>query len=1060
MALRKLSISRKVTLIIVLFSLFLLAAIGVSLYLIGESNQRTSIESELLSTAIEKEAALNNWLEETKFDLSVIAGMPQVKEDISVFISTKDPVLVGQRSERLIAAMNTMIVSGGKFSSLEILDFQTGEVLISTKAEDIGKSRNSQMYFQFGQTSAYIQSAYLADGMTKPIMTVSQPLISKEGKTKAIIAGHMDMDRISEIITRRSGTRRSDDAFLVNDSHLYVTQPRLLSDPAVMQKKVYTEAVNRCLGGNSSSINALDYRNIPASIVYRYIPTRKLCLIVKIDQAEALAPINDLARSILIVMGAAFLIGLVVSTRLGNAITRPIRKIAAGVQEIGAGNLDYRFTDLPQDETGQLGTAINSMAAGLQQLETERIYHQKLLETLAEAAEEVHLADDAQGVYRALDEEVNRLGNQVYILELSRDGTELFLPYFNLHPDAIQFIESATGEPLANYREKFSKDGVISELIKSEATTFLDDASQLLSEVIAMPDPNIVQGIINVLHITSGIVAPLHSQGKISGFLAFTGKNLTSADIPAVTTFANQTSIALENVKLMAELKKRADALLKAHDELEMRVQERTRELRQSEDTLRTTLDAIPEAAYLVDDQGKILSANITFARRFNVELEDVIGQNIDKIFPVEIVSIRKKQFDKVKKSALPLVFEDSVFKRDIENSVNPVVENGHVTRLAVLGIDVTEKKRAAEAIRQSQERFQTLFENSPIGINVAKDGVNLFSNTAYTKMFGFTSQEELRGKPTFDQIPLQYREEIMDRNVRRRRGEIVPNEYETYGIRKDGSVFPMHVAATQINLVDGQATVAFFIDITDIKKAEQALARKSEDLQRSNDELERFAYVASHDLQEPLRMVTSYLQLIERRYRDKLDPEGIEFIDYAVDGSNRMKRLINDLLTYSRVGTKGKEFIPVECNKIMDNVLGSLKISIQEAGANVVVHPLPVVQADGMQMEMLFQNLIGNALKFRGTQPPIVEVKADRKEDHWEFAISDNGIGIESKYLEKIFVLFQRLHTSQEYPGTGIGLAISKRIVERHGGKIWVESKPGEGTSFFFTIPVREQKP
>jgi light-regulated signal transduction histidine kinase (bacteriophytochrome) len=230
----------------------------------------------------------------------------------------------------------------------------------------------------------------------------------------------------------------------------------------------------------------------------------------------------------------------------------------------------------------------------------------------------------------------------------------------------------------------------------------------------------------------------------------------------------------------------------------------------------------------------------------------------------------------------------------------------------------------------------------------------------------------------------------------------------------------------------------------------------------RSNGELEQFAYVASHDLQEPLRMVASYLQLIERRYQDQLDKDGVEFIGYAVDGAKRMQSLINDLLLFARIGTKGNAFAAVDCNAVMAKVLHDLHLAIEESGANVVLGELPAVQGDDVLLAQLFRNLLGNALKFRSEAPPQVEVRARRAdaEQSWEFVVRDNGIGIEPRYFDQIFRLFHRLHTRTAYPGNGIGLSVCKKIVERHGGQIWVQSQAGHGTAFSFTIPDRARLP
>lgn len=242
-------------------------------------------------------------------------------------------------------------------------------------------------------------------------------------------------------------------------------------------------------------------------------------------------------------------------------------------------------------------------------------------------------------------------------------------------------------------------------------------------------------------------------------------------------------------------------------------------------------------------------------------------------------------------------------------------------------------------------------------------------------------------------------------------------------------------------------------IALTQAQLLEQEVLQRQE-LTRSNAELQQFAYIASHDLQEPLRMVTSYLQLLERRYKDQLDADANDFIEYAVDGALRMRTLINDLLTYSRIGTRGRAFKLTSCTEAVEQAIANLKIAIEESDTVVTYNELPQVQADPTQLTQLLQNLISNAIKFRAQTPCQIEIAARHQEDCWLFSVKDNGIGIDPQYGEQIFVIFQRLNNRTDYPGTGIGLAVCKKIVERHGGSIWVESQSGQGATFYFTLP------
>ena len=283
----------------------------------------------------------------------------------------------------------------------------------------------------------------------------------------------------------------------------------------------------------------------------------------------------------------------------------------------------------------------------------------------------------------------------------------------------------------------------------------------------------------------------------------------------------------------------------------------------------------------------------------------------------------------------------------------------------------------------------------------------------------------------------------------------------DTSVVTKDGRHVAVSLSGSVMRDEDGeiQGMVCVAQDITERKRTQEILERQTQELARSNSELEQFAWVASHDLQEPLRMVASYTQLLSKRYKGKLDADADEFIAFAVDGATRMRRLINALLELSRVGTRGKDFEATDCEAIYDRTLVNLQGLVEESGAVVTHDRLPTVMGDVTQLGQLFQNLIANAIKFRGDEQLTVHVGAEQRNGHWEFCVRDNGIGIDPEYAERIFVVFQRLHGKGDRPGTGIGLSICKKIVELHGGRIWVKSQPDEGAAFYFTLPLNEEK-
>ena len=350
---------------------------------------------------------------------------------------------------------------------------------------------------------------------------------------------------------------------------------------------------------------------------------------------------------------------------------------------------------------------------------------------------------------------------------------------------------------------------------------------------------------------------------------------------------------------------------------------------------------------------------------------------------------------------------------------------------------------------------MRTLLESLAEGVVIIDSSSTiLLVNDAAEKMFGYR-RDDLIGKPHSILIPERLRkihEEHQARYFEEPRIRPMGALLDLVGRRRDGSEFPLEISLSFFESANGIFVLALISDITKRKQAENDLKAVNADLQRSNRELEMFASVTSHDLQEPLHTITSYTELLAHKYEGKLDEKADTYVHYIVDAATHMHLMINDLLAYSRVGTRAKPFEPVALDAVLDTALNNLRKSIEESGATIEREELPEVEGDDVQLTQLFQNLIGNAIKFRKKDVPLqIRISAERKGNEWVFGVHDNGIGIEPRFFEHIFEIFRRLHTREEYEGSGMGLAICRKIVERHGGRIWVESTFRRGVVILF---------
>ncbi len=500
--------------------------------------------------------------------------------------------------------------------------------------------------------------------------------------------------------------------------------------------------------------------------------------------------------------------------------------------------------------------------------------------------------------------------------------------------------------------------------------------------------------------------------------------------------------------------------------------------VRKTEEMLRFFVRHAPAAIAMLDREMRYLVVSERWITDYRLEGRSILGLCHYDVFP-DLPEPWHEIYERCMRGAVETCEEDPFPHPDgtldwLRWEVRPWRNvDDSIGGIIIFSELITERKRSEEELRKSQLQLAAVIETAMDGIIKVNEEqrIEIFNPSAET-MFGCKASLAL-GRPLDFLIPERYRDAhgehirlFGESNVTRR---TMGKPGIVWGKRANGDEFPIEASIAQAEVAGRKMYTVILRDITERKRAEdtlnkrteelaqsqQTLEQKVQELARSNADLEQFAYIASHDLQEPLRTVASFAQLLQRRYKGKLDSNADEFIHYMVDGASRMQGLINDLWAFSRVGSRGKEFAPADFATIVELALSNLQTAIAESHAEVTHDPLPTLKCDGAQLAQVFQNLVGNGIKFHNSQSPHVHIGAIRKDSEWVFSVKDNGIGIDPQFNQRIFEVFQRLHTRKEYPGSGIGLSITKKIVERHGGRIWVESQPGEGANFLFTLPA-----
>jgi PAS domain S-box-containing protein len=476
-------------------------------------------------------------------------------------------------------------------------------------------------------------------------------------------------------------------------------------------------------------------------------------------------------------------------------------------------------------------------------------------------------------------------------------------------------------------------------------------------------------------------------------------------------------------------------------------------------------------AIFLVDLQGRVASWNAGAELVKGYQAEEIIGQPVSRFYteedrqagvPAQLLETARTE-GRVEVEAWRVRKDGTHFWADVV--ITALLDDTGILRgYAKVTRDLTERKRAEDDLHSSEERFRALAETANAAIVSAdSSGRITYVNKGAERIFGY-SAAEMVGSALTQIMPRRFHDSHLQgikRFLSSGEAHVIGKTVELAGVRKDGTEFPVDLSLATWKSRGQTYFTGMIRDMTERKLAEarlreahEDLASRNKDLARSNADLEQFAYVASHDLQEPVRMIITHVQLLTQEYGDKLKGEAEEYISFMLQGARRMQSLIKGLLAYSRVVQTEQAFREVNCETVLQHAMHNLNLTIVESGATITHDPLPTVKGDESQLMQLFQNLIGNGIKFRGKNPPKIHIGLSRGTAGWLLQFQDNGIGIDKRYVEQIFMPFRRLHTITQYPGSGIGLAICKKVAEHHGGHVWVESVVGEGSTFFVTIP------
>jgi PAS domain S-box-containing protein len=868
-----------------------------------------------------------------------------------------------------------------------------------------------QKAFEEGKNKVYFSDIFLnkAQG-NKPGMLVTAPAFDFKGVFIGVIVFEVDMSHVYKIIQDVTGLGNTGETLVAKKTGnevLYLNPLRHNPQAALSLRVRIGDKIGRpmqqAVQGGSGVGLAVDYRGKSVVSAWRYIPFLDWGVVAKIDADEAFGDIENLKKLVVMILIIISALAGIMAFSIAQSVAGPIKKLSQAAQIIGSGNLDYKLEINSKDETGQLSRAFDKMS------------------------------QDLKGASAARDAERKRFND---VLNMLPAYVVLLTPDYHV-PFANRFFEERFGKSHGKccydylfHRTEPCENCETYKVVKTNAPhhwewTGPDNRNY---DIYDFPFTD-ADGSPLIMEMGIDITEQKRAQESLRQVSQY-ARNLIETSLDPLVTISSEGKITDVN-----EATIRATGLT------------------------RQELIGTDFSNYFTEPEKAQVGYRQVFAKGFVTDYSLTIrhkdGRLMDVLYNASVYKDTHGNVLGVFAAARDVTLQkqaEAELRRHKDNLEVLVKERTSQLESAIMQLqeEITERKKAEDALKESETKYRIVSDNtSDFEFWLSPEGKYIYASPSCRELTGY-GPEDFIINPTLtrkivhpDDLPVFVAH--VENTESKKAGEL-----EFRIIRSDGAIRWMSHVCLPVYDEKG-----LFLgirgsnrDITERKKAE-------EELKRSNENLEQFAYVASHDLQEPLRIMASFSELLGRRYNDKLDTDANEFIGYIVAGAKHMQRLISDLLAYSRVGRIDMLIGEIDCNSILGRVINSMMLATEENKAVITHDELPTLTGSESNFIQLFQNLIGNALKFHGPDLPRVHVSAEKQHGDWVFSVKDNGIGIEPQYKDRIFLIFQRLHEREKYPGTGMGLSICKKIVETQGGRIWVESEHGKGSTFYFTIPA-----